>query len=111
MLVAVLYFALAPSPALMFFKSDKAGHLTAFTVLMLWFGGIFRLRMSPFVALGLLAFGIMIELLQNRLDYRSAEIADAVFDCGGILIGWALVATAIGRWAGAVESWLPRKGT
>ena len=104
LLGVVLYFALAPASGSVIISSDKAVHFLVFASLMLWFGGIFRLGRAPFVALSLLAFGILIELLQSRLDYRSAEVADALFDFGGILLGWALAATSLGRWAGAIES-------
>lgn len=107
LLGTVLYFALAPTGGPLVIVSDKTAHFLVFTSLMLWFGGIFRLGRAPFVAVGLLSFGILIELLQGRLDYRSAEVADVLFDLGGILLGWALVATSLGRWAGVIESWFP----
>ena len=106
LLAAVLYLTLMPISGPMIIPSDKGAHFLTFTALMLWFGGIFRLRRAPLVALGLLAFGILIEMLQSRLSYRSAETADALFDLGGIFLGWALAATSLGRWAGAIESWL-----
>lgn len=108
---AVLYFTLTPATSLIVISSDKTAHFLVFTALMLWFGGIFRLRKAPFVVLGLLAFGILIELLQSRLDYRSAEMADVLYDFGGILLGWALAATGLGRWAGAIESRFPAKNS
>lgn len=111
LLIAVMYFTLTPSSKPILITSDKGAHFLVFVALMLWFGGVFRLRMAPFVALGLLAFGILIELLQSRLSYRSAEVADAVFDLGGIFVGWALAATGLGRWAGTIESWWSRRTT
>jgi VanZ family protein len=108
LLATVLYFALTPATGRMIIPSDKGAHFLVFTALMLWFGGVFRLRRAPLVALGLLAFGILIELLQGPLSYRSAEVADALFDFGGILIGWALVAAGLGRWTSVIESWLTR---
>ena len=89
------------------FLSDKAAHFLAFMFLMVWFCGVFRLPFTPLVALGLLAFGILIELLQSRLPYRSAEIADALFDAGGIAAGWLLAVVGASRWTQLVESWLP----
>jgi glycopeptide antibiotics resistance protein len=91
------------------FLSDKALHLLAFMVLMVWFCGVFRLRLSPLVALTLLAFGIGIELIQSLLPYRSAEVADAMFDFGGILLGWALAAAGLGGWAAMIEAWFLEK--
>ena len=104
LLGAVLYFALTPTSGPVIISSDKAAHFLVFTTLMLWFGGVFRLGRVPFVAVGLLAFGILIELLQSRLAYRSAEVVDVLFDCGGILLGWALASTSLGQWAGVIES-------
>jgi len=91
------------------FLTDKALHFLAFMSLMLWFCGVFRLRLSPLVALILLAFGIGIELIQSRLPYRSAEVADAMFDVGGILLGWALAAAGLGGWAAMIEAWFSEK--
>jgi VanZ family protein len=109
LMAAVLYLTLTPGSGSSIAHADKAGHFIVFVALMFWFGGIFRLRSAPWAALALLAFGILIELLQSRLSYRSAEIADALSDCVGILVGWALAATGLGRWASVIESWLPEK--
>ena len=59
---------------------DKVAHFGAFFVLMIWFCGVFRTRMTPWVALGLMAFGVRIELLQMRVPNRSAELFDAFAD-------------------------------
>jgi VanZ family protein len=89
------------------FLSDKAAHFLSFMILMLWFCGVFRLPFTPLVALGLLAFGILIELLQSRLPYRSAEVADALYDLGGIGAGWLLAVLGGRRWTQLVEGMLP----
>jgi len=105
----VLALALMPSGRMttLTFLSDKETHFLAFMLLMLWFCGVFRLPFTPLVAMGLLAFGILIELLQSRLPYRSAELADALYDLGGIGAGWLLAALGGSRWTRFVEGWLP----
>jgi len=87
--------------------SDKAAHFLAFMLLMVWFCGVFRPPFTPLVAVGLLAFGILIELLQSRLPYRSAEIADALYDLGGITAGWLLAVLGASRWTRILEAVLP----
>lgn len=105
----ILTLALMPSGRMttLTFLSDKAAHFLAFMLLMLWFCGVFRLPFTPLVAVGLLAFGILIELLQSRLPYRSAELADALFDLGGIGAGWLLAVLGASRWTQLVEGLLP----
>ena len=90
---------------------DKVAHFLAFFILMIWFSGVFRVRLTPWVALGLLGFGILIEIIQSRLPYRSAELADVMFNAGGILLAWGLAAAGIGRWMTFLESQLPVKSS
>ena len=103
----VTYLTLAPSNLNIGISSDKAAHFLTFTGLMVWFCGIFRLRRALFVAIALLAFGVLIELLQGFLSYRTAELADAGADAIGVLFGWGLAAAGLDNWAATIESWLP----
>jgi VanZ family protein len=107
LLVFVLAATLAPSSGVVPNYSDKAAHFLTFTLLMVWFCGVFRLRWAGFVALSLLAFGILIELLQGTVSYRSAEVADAGFDFLGVLFGWGLAAAGLASWAVLIERVLP----
>ncbi len=111
MMAVILGLTLAPMGRVtaLSFLSDKAAHLLAFTVLMLWFCGVFRLPYTPLVALGLVGFGVLIEFLQSRLPYRSAELADALYDVAGITLGWGLALAGLYRWTGWVEKLIPRR--
>ena len=86
-------------------NSDKLNHALAYSVLMLYFGqlvgGGWRRRLA--VAAGLLAYGIVIELLQSRLPPRTAELADLAANLGGMAIGALLLRTRLGRLMVAVE--------
>jgi VanZ family protein len=106
----ILGLALLPSGRIdtLVALSDKTLHFLAFTFLMLWFCGVFRPPLTPLVAVGLLAFGVLIEWLQSRLPYRDAEFADAAFDLGGILLGWVLAFAGLRRWTAAIETLLVR---
>jgi VanZ family protein len=103
-MLAVLTLAVAPGAPGPAFLSDKAVHFLAFLIMMIWFCGIVRWRITPGVAIGLLGYGVLIELLQSRLSYRYAEVNDALFDLGGILLGWLLAFAGLRRWAAKVES-------
>lgn len=71
---------------------DKANHALAFASLMLVGGRAFVRARRRDLALGLalLAFGIVIELVQSQIPGRDADWHDVVADTVGIVIGWAL---------------------
>lgn len=105
LLGAVLFLALMPgSDAPDVGLSDKLLHLLTFAVLMVWFAGLVPERRHWQLALVLLAYGIMIELLQAQTPDRHAEVADVVADGAGILLGWIAARLGLARW----PHWLER---
>jgi VanZ family protein len=58
--------------------------------------------------LGLVAFGVLIELGQGMIPYRSAEWQDLVADIGGIGIGLAIAVAGLGGWSLRFEQWLEK---
>lgn len=73
---------------------DKLNHFSAFAVLAFCAERGFRLRgwRLPGVPLALLAFGVLIELVQSQIPGRSAEVADVLADAAGIAAGLLLAA-------------------
>lgn len=107
LLVLGLASALAPASSdPPFTLNDKLAHLVGFLFFMLWFGGLFEARRAPFVALGLMAYGLLIEALQSLTPTRHAEGLDVVADAAGILLGWLLGAAGMSRWCLRLEQWL-----
>jgi VanZ family protein len=100
--------ALSPMPSGMVSINDKLLHTAGFLVFMVWFGGIFERRFLPGLALGLVLYGLLIELLQGLTLTRQAEGLDLVADAAGILLGWRLSAAGLSHWCTKLESWLPR---
>lgn len=94
----VFYLSLTPHPPqpVSFEGIDKAEHALAYAVLMLWFCQLYlerRIRLFiPFVAMG-----VGIEILQGMTGYRYFEYADMVANTTGVLIGWGLAKTSLGR--------------
>lgn len=65
---------------------DKAQHASAFLVLCCL--GIFAYPKWPLrIFLGLLGFGILIELMQYFTGYRFAELSDFLADLTGVTLG------------------------
>ena len=96
LLCVITLLALAPAPP----KEadlgwDKLNHFAAFAALAV-VATLGYARTTVAVAIGLLAYGALIELLQSLTPSRSAEWADLVADGIGIGIG-LLVAALLAR--------------
>lgn len=88
---------------------DKWAHVVTFLVLAVWFSGQYRPRSYWRIAVGLLAFGVLTEVLQHSVGYRTASWLDLAADAGGILAGLMLAAAGLGGWSLRFESWLARR--
>jgi VanZ family protein len=86
-------------------NSDKLNHALAYLVLMLYFGQLVGVnwRRRSAVVIGLLGYGIAIELLQALLPLRVAELADLAANVTGIAIGLLLLRTPLGGLLIAIE--------
>ena len=84
------YLALTPTPPKVADLGwDKLNHLSAFCTLML-LAGLAWPRHQRRAAVGLLAYGGLIEVLQTQVPGRSAEWADLLADAVGLLLALAL---------------------
>ncbi|MGB5344941.1 MAG: VanZ family protein [Woeseia sp.] len=113
LLFAVFLCALLPaiwfraSGALrMLLEFDKVAHGAAFALLAVWFSGQYAPRAWWRIALGLSAFGMLIELCQRMTTYRSAEWFDLYADIAGIVIGLLLAWAGAGGWSLRFEQWI-----
>jgi VanZ family protein len=91
-----------PGPAL--FAADKWLHGLTFLFLAVWFSGQFSRQAFWRVGAGLFAFGILIELLQSTVPYRTAELMDVFADTAGIVAGLAIATAGAGGWSQRFEA-------
>ena len=86
---------------------DKVEHLAAYVLLALWFTGLVARGRYWAVAAGLLALGLLIEVLQWRMNLgRVAEGLDMLANALGVAVGIAIALLATGGWAPRLETWL-----
>jgi VanZ family protein len=99
-IVLVCYLSLMPHPPepVSFEGVDKLEHLLAYAGLMLWFCQVYVTRTARIrVLVGLVSLGVCIEILQGMGGYRYFEYADMLANTGGVLMGWGLAHTRMGR--------------
>ena len=98
MILTVIVLSLIPVEVDLSDGGDKWSHLLAYGGLMFWFGGLFSDAIRQLqIALALIAMGVALEFLQRETGYRSFEVADMVANSIGVLLGWGLVRTPLGR--------------
>jgi VanZ family protein len=110
-LILVLVLASAMSPEMWpwgrtsgpYLVSDKVMHGLTFAFLALWYTGQYSRKSYAKLAVGLLLFGVLIELCQLMVSYRSAEWGDLLADSIGVAVGMAIAMTVTGGWSQAVE--------
>lgn len=90
---------------------DKWAHLLAFAFLAVWFAGQYRRGAYWRIALGLVGYGILIEVCQRAVGYRSAEWLDLGADVIGIVIGLIIGLAGAGGWCQRFEAWYATRGS
>ena len=71
-----------------------------------WFGQLHSRRKNRVVtAIGLVALGVLMEVVQGRLPYRWFDVADAVANAGGVVIAYFCLYLG----ADTILSWLEQR--
>ena len=87
MLAAISYLATTRDVGIMEDLNDKVSHVLAFFVLSLLVDGSWpSLRFGALKMVGLLGYGLFIEMVQHFVPRRSASFLDLVADGVGILL-------------------------
>ncbi|MGB5104001.1 MAG: VanZ family protein [Steroidobacteraceae bacterium] len=110
LLALVVYASLSPAPALSVPGNlDKLEHFGAYLILAVWFTALYPRSKYWRVAVGLLALGLALEVLQHVMGQgRYGDPRDMAANASGVLLGCGLAIAATGRWAAKVDAWLIR---
>ena len=96
MLLLVGFVSLMPVPDTG--VNDKFSHLVTYFILGGWFGLLATGRVSlGWTIVGLIAYGMLIELLQGMTTHRYAEWADVLANTGGTMAGILLYFSTLPR--------------
>ena len=85
MLAAVAVVSLLPMPDTG--VNDKFAHVVVYCGLSGYFALLVTRRSLPWVLLGLIGYGLLLEWLQGMTDFRYAELADNFANAGGATLG------------------------
>jgi len=94
----VIFFSLTPSPPAMpeFTGGDKFCHLAAYALMTIWFGLIYLPgRRYSLLGVGFILMGVLLELAQGLMGYRTLDIKDMTANAMGVLVGWLLAKTSL----------------
>lgn len=110
LLALVVFGSLSPGPAVPTPGNfDKLEHFGVYLFLAVWFTALYPRRRYWRVALGLLALGVAMEVLQQVTGLgRIADPRDMAANAAGVLLGCGLAVAATGGWASRVDAWLTR---
>ncbi|MEN9847959.1 MAG: hypothetical protein RL368_699 [Pseudomonadota bacterium] len=111
LVLLIVYLSLkAPTPPSPSFFNlpnlDKVGHCLAYFTLTGWFVQLYvapRTRLK--FALGFIALGIILEILQGLGGMRQADWKDAVANMTGVLLAWQLGKTWFATRLETFENW------
>lgn len=102
----LVFFSLVPAPPEPpgFPGVDKIMHLSAYTLVMFWFGLIYLpgRRLQIFV-LGFVLLGIVLEFIQGLTGYRSFDYVDMLSNTLGVSLGWVLAKSPVSNTLALVE--------
>jgi VanZ family protein len=111
-LMPVFWFLEDKAAALSWFeRNDKWLHGATFLALSIWFTGLYSKSAYWRVGLGLLLFGLLIEVSQRTVSYRTADWIDVSADAAGIILGLVIGAIGIGGWCLRVEERMARNNS
>ncbi len=89
-----------------FASIDKWAHLLTFAFLAVWFCGQYTRGAYWRIAAGLLVYGVIIEVVQRQVGYRTADFEDVIANASGIGIGLIIGLLGAGGWSQSVERWI-----
>lgn len=96
----VVYLSLAPHPPqpVSFAQADKLEHGLAYASLSLWFCQLYFSARSRMIAIAaLIGLGVGLEFIQGWTGYRLFDVWDMAANSIGVLFGFLLVRTPLGR--------------
>jgi uncharacterized membrane protein len=106
MMVLVLgILSLIPGPDIG--GSDKIAHFVSYAALSAWFSLIVQQRKTLWrILIGLISYGLLLELLQSLTSYRFGDLADVIANSLGVIAGLVFYFSPLRRILRKFDHWL-----
>ena len=110
LIVFVIHQSLTPAPmAIPADEGNRLAHLAAYGTLMGWFSHLHEERRPRIrLALGFVAMGVALEVIQGATGYRTTDLADALANTLGVCAGWLLAPPRLPNLLALTERYLDR---
>lgn len=108
LLLVIIAGSLIPVPKTGVQLNDKLIHVSMYFLLMAWFAQVFEARFHLRIAIFCISIGLLLEAAQHTTGYRSFEWGDALANFAGVILGWILTHTILGRALSVVDAGLAR---
>lgn len=90
--------------------SDKFAHAAVYTVIAIWFVGIYPKSRYVVIGVGLFLLGLAIEGAQSAMNLgRQADVYDVLANAAGIGLGLGLGWLGLGGWAQRIEALVTKR--
>jgi len=77
---------------------------------MAWFSQIYRHASQQIkIAMALITLGVTMEFLQGMTNYRTFDYADMLANSVGVLTGWVVARTSLGRTLAYLDQRMSRR--
>ena len=87
--------------------SDKIAHFAAYALVSAWFSLLVEQRKSLWlITFGLIGYGLLLELLQSLTSYRQGDLADAIANSLGVIVGLVFYFSPLRRTLRQMDNWL-----
>lgn len=107
LIVAVVAGSLMPGHSIpRIVAQDKVLHAGTYFLLMIWFAGLYPRSRHGWIALGLMALGVGLDMLQGLTSTRSFDPRDIAANAAGILAAFVLSYHLLEGWCQRMEQWL-----
>ena len=85
---------------------DWVVHILGFMVITIVFCGPLQQRFRNKIFIGALVFGVLIEIIQLTIPYRTASLTDMSANLLGLALGWLYLRSKYGDWCLGLEKLL-----
>ena len=87
--------------------SDKFGHFISYAMLSAFYSLLVEQRKTLWrILFGLIAYGLLLEILQGLTDYRSGDLTDALANSLGVITGLGFYFSPLRQILRKVDRWL-----